>query len=513
MSKISAIPKEVPVLIIGGGPVGMTCALLLEKYGLKSLVIERTDALPQTPRAHVIRKRSMDIFDKIGVADAIYDAVPGPETRFITWVAQLAGKEVGRIDMAKNGIPGGWANLPQNLLCPILLQQTAHSELADIATETECLQVTTAPNGVTATLQSAGESKTISARWLIAADGAGSRTRDTLGIKMIGPGNLAQFYMVHIRADLTDWVKDRPGPLFWILNPEAPGTLIVHELEKSHVFMVPFRGEELGEEQLLQHIGRGLGGDIPIEILNAGRWTATSQIAEHYRQGRAFLAGDAAHRFPPSGGLGLNTGILDVHNLAWKLALADKGLAGDTLLDSYEMECRSVAQTNADASLHNMMTLAEVHKAIGPFDTLKDLESRLDNLSPPERENLQQAIDNQTSHFTSDGIYPGTWTGEPHRDLDAPANYGSFKLLMKAPPIWAGPVAALEKKYRIRIEIYPFIQANGARGFLKDKEAVLLRPDDQVAWVGATPQELDDAVAAVLAGPARGVEEGTSTAA
>ncbi len=507
------IPEEIPVLIIGGGPVGMTCALLLEKYGLKSLVIERTDALPQTPRAHVIRKRSMDIFDKIGVADAIYEAVPGPETRFITWVAQLAGKEIGRIDMARDGIPGGWANLPQNLLCPILLEQMAHNELADIATETECLDISTSPNGVTATLQNAGGTKTVSARWLIAADGAGSRTRDALGIRMVGPDNLAQFYMVHIKADLTEWVKDRPGPLFWILNPEAPGTLIVHELEKSHVFMVPSRGKELTEDKLVQHIRRGLGGDVPIEILNAGRWTAYSQIAEQYRQGRAFLAGDAAHRFPPSGGLGLNTGILDVHNLAWKLALVDKGLAGDALLDSYEIECRSVAQTNADASLHNMMTLAEVHEAIGPFDTLKDLETRLDQLSPPARENLQQAIDNQTSHFTSDGIYPGTWTGEPHRDLGVPTNYRSFKLLMRVPPKWAGPVAALEKKHSLRIEIYPFIQAHDRQGFLKDKEAVLLRPDDQVAWVGATPQELDDAVAAALAGPVSGADEGTSTAA
>ncbi len=501
MSLSTQLPDDIPVLIIGGGPVGMTCALLLEKYGISSLIVERTDALPLTPRAHVIRKRSMEIFDKIGVANKIYEAVPGPETRFITWVAQLAGKEVGRIDMAKDSIPGGWANLPQNLLCPILLDQMAHSALADIATHTNCLHISTNASGITATVQREGETQTIAARWLIAADGAGSQTRDTLGIEMTGPENLAHFYMVHIKADLTPWVADRPGPLFWILNPEGGGTLIVHELEKSHVFMVPHRGPDLDEAALRHHIERGLGSDIPFEILASGRWTANSQIAAQYRKGRAFLVGDAAHRFPPSGGLGLNTGILDVHNLAWKLALVEKGLAGDALLDSYEMECQSIAQTNADASLHNMMTLAEISQAIGPYKTLAELEQRLDTMTGAERAAVQQAIDNQTSHFTSDGILPGTWAGEPHRDLGVPASYGSFKLLVKAPPKWAGPVAVLEKKLGVRIEIYPFLQADDREGFLKDKEAVLLRPDDQVAWTGETPNQLETAIENILAGP------------
>ncbi len=501
MTRVHDIPDSVPVLIIGGGPVGMSFALLLERYGIQSLVVERTDALPQTPRAHVIRKRSMEIFDKIGAASAIFDAVPEPETRFITWVAQLAGMEIGRIDMAKEGIPNGWANLPQNLLCPILLDQMAHSELADIATETDCLDIATDADRITATLRSGDETKTVSARWLIAADGANSQTRNTLGIPLSGPEDLGQFYMVHLKADLTEWVKDRPGPLFWVLNPEAGGTLIVHELEKSHVFMVPSRGKELTQDRLIEHIRHGLGGGIPFDILSAGRWTARSQIADRYRQGRAFLVGDAAHRFPPTGGLGLNTGILDAHNLAWKLALVDKGIAQEALLDSYDMECRSVAATNAEASLHNMMTLGEVHKALGPFKTLAELERRLDTLTPQEKASVQRAIDNQTSHFTSDGILPGTWSGEPHRDLGVPANYGSFKLLMKAPPRWAAPLAMLEKKHRIRIELYPSIQATDHGGYLKDKEAVLLRPDDQVAWTGATPEDLDVALAATLAGP------------
>ena len=501
MSLNKTLPADVPVLIIGGGPVGITFALLLAEHGIKSLVVEKTDALPTTPRAHVLRKRTMDIFDRLGVAKAVFDAVPDLPMRYINWVSQLNGAEIGRLDLAQSGFSEGGANLPQNLLCPVLLDKIIESDLADITTHTECLSIDVREDGAAAQLQNGSGTQTVRTKWVIAADGANSPTRDGLGIAMEGHENLAEFYMVHLKADLTKWVAHRPGPLFWILNPDAGGTLIVHELEKSHVFMIPHRGGDLDTAELTDHIQRSFGDEIDFDILEFGRWTMRSQIAQTYRAGRAFLVGDAAHRFPPTGGLGLNTGILDAYNLAWKLALVEKGLADDALLNSYELEARSVAATNAEASLHNMMTMNEVNQAIGPFETLSELEGRIANFSDADRAGIQQAINNQTSHFTSDGIYPGTWRGEPHHDIAAPGSYGAFKLLMGMPPKWAGPVAALEQKYNVRIEIYPFLQATDPEGFLKGKNAVLLRPDDQVAWVGDDPADLDQAIAATLAGP------------
>ena len=501
MSLHQTLPADIPVLIIGGGPVGITFALLLAEHGIKSLVVEKTNALPTTPRAHVLRKRTMDIFNRLGVADTVFDAVPNMPVRYITWVSQLNGREIGRLDMAQTSFSDGGANLPQNLLCPVLLDKILESELAGIATHTECLSINVETNGATAHLRQGGTAHTVHANWVIAADGANSPTRDTLGIAMEGPEDLAQFYMVHLKADLTKWVAHRPGPLFWILNPDAGGTLIVHELEKSHVFMIPHRGGDLDTADLTTHIRGGFGDGVDFEILDYGRWTMRSQIAQTYRAGRAFLVGDAAHRFPPTGGLGLNTGIMDAYNLAWKLALVEKGLADEALLNSYEMECRSVAATNAEASLHNMMTMSEVTQAIGPFKTLADLDARVAHFSDADRARIQQAIDNQASHFTSDGITPGTWTGEPYHDIAAPGSYGAFKLLMGAPPKGASPVAALEKTHNIRIEMYPFLHAKDPDGFLNGKGAVLLRPDDQVAWVGDDPADLDQAIAATLAGP------------
>ncbi len=501
MSLISSLPQEIPVLIVGGGPVGITCALLLEQQGIESLVVERTDALPTTPRAHVIRRRSMEIFEKIGVANEIEAAVPGPETKHITWVAQLAGKEIGRLNLIEDNADFSWTNLPQNLLCPILLERAQKSELAHMATHTHCMDIKPAPNGVSARIERAGEQIDIQARWLIAADGAGSATRDKLGIQMEGHENLAEFYMVHFKADLTEWIKNRPSPLFWILNPEGSGTLIVHEMDKSHVFMVPAKAVDVSESELVAYIKRGLGLDVPIELLSMGKWTAHSQIAETYRKGRSFLVGDAAHRFPPTGGLGLNTGVLDVHNLAWKLALVDKGLADEALLDSYDTECRPVASTNAETSMHNMTKLRDVYQALGTFKTPKDLEVRLETMTKAERKSLQKAIENQTDHFVSDGILPGAWTGEPHPSLGLPRAYRGFKLIIGSPPKWAKPVRQLETKYDVRIETTIRLQVNDPDGLIRDGEALLLRPDDQIAGKGSRPEDIEAALVRALAGP------------
>jgi len=501
MSALESLPSHIPVLIVGGGPVGITCALLLAEQGVESLVIEKGDALPSTPRAHVIRRRSMEIFEKIGVADAVEKAVPGPETRHITWVAQLAGKEIGRLNLLDENLDFSWTNLPQNLLCPVLLDKIRSSQSAHITTHAECVAGTEQHDSITAQVQFDGSTHEINAKWLIAADGAGSPTREKIGIQMAGTPNLAEFYMVHFKADLTLWIQDRPSPIFWVLNPEAGGTLIVHELEKSHVFMVPAQRTDGSEESLKTHIAAALGTEIPLEILSSGIWTASSEIAETYRKGRVFLVGDAAHRFPPSGGLGLNTGILDAHNLAWKLALVEKGIAEDALLDSYTMECQPVAVTNAEASVHNMATLAEVHEVLGRHKTLASLEQRLETLSPDERAALQTAIDNQTSHFVSDGILPGTWQGAAHPPLGLPRSYGAFKLIVQSPPKWAAPVRALEQKFGVRIETFIQLQVKDPEHVLTRDQVVLLRPDDQIAGIGKTPADIEAVLAATLAGP------------
>jgi 2,4-dichlorophenol 6-monooxygenase len=136
--------------------------------------------------------------------------------------------------------------------------------------------------------------------------------------------------MIHIEADLRTFVLRRPGPIYWILDPESAGTLIVHNPGRSHVFMTPMRGTPNEESSLSGRLEAALRVPTAARTLSVASWSPHVQVAERYRQGRVFRAGDAAHRFPPPGGLGLNTGILEVHDLVARLARVEAGRDGES---------------------------------------------------------------------------------------------------------------------------------------------------------------------------------------
>ncbi len=399
------------VLIIGGGPVGLTASLLLSHQGIPNRVVERRDETLRAPAAHVLRRRPMEVFARVGVADDIVRAAPHLPIDVITWCATFGGPDVGHLDVAA-GSPSPldqiWTNCPQNLLEPVLLDHARRRPEASIMRGVECVDLEQDANGVRATVrhQADGREEVVEAAWAIAADGAGSPTRRRLGIPMIGDGPQGRFFMTHFRADLRPWLEGRSGPLFWIMNPESPGTLIVHEPERSHVFMTLQRGEPDEKDGLPDRLRAALGIDVPFEILSMDEWSPHVQIAERYREGRVLLAGDAAHRFPPSGGLGLNTGIVDVDHLCHRLARVESGKADASELDRYEEACRPAAQANADASFGNLLRLVEIPKVLGPCENLAALESRLESLSADERAALDRAIELQRSHFVSDGEVP-----------------------------------------------------------------------------------------------------------
>jgi hypothetical protein len=196
--------------------------------------------------------------------------------------------------------------------------------------------------------------------------------------------------------------------LYWTTSPDATGTFVAHDIDHTWVYMHPFdpTHESLGnydEGRCREIVCRGLGSTAhPFTIRTVRAWTMTAQVAERYRDGRIFLVGDAAHRFPPTGGLGLNTGVQDAHNLVWKLAAVDAGRAAEALLDTYEQERRPVAQRNADVSLQNAMRLMEVYQALAGVDRAARTAGTV-----PIDDTLRTAIANQAEHFDMLGLQLG----------------------------------------------------------------------------------------------------------
>jgi 2-polyprenyl-6-methoxyphenol hydroxylase-like FAD-dependent oxidoreductase len=353
---------EVPVLIVGGSLVGMSTAMLLGHHGIKPLVVEHHRGTAIHPRAAMITQRTMEILRTVGIEQIV---MKKSDEQFvqdgaIMALESLAGKEISYfIANLNEGVrdvsPTLRLFITQSLLEP-LLKAKAEELGADLRFSTEMISFEEDRDGVTAKIRhrDTGKQDTIRARYMVAADGAHSRIRNLLGIKMLGHGVFSKSITIYFRGDVAPLMRDRSLSVMYVVNsklsgffriekPFASGFLAVHWLgdEKNPVTDV---SKDLTPERALDYLRSGLGDEnVPVTIDSVMNWDATADAAEKFQRGRIFLAGDAAHVMPPSGGFGGNTGVQDAHNIAWKLAMVLKGQAGADLLGTYEPERRPAA--------------------------------------------------------------------------------------------------------------------------------------------------------------------------
>ena len=414
------IKTSTDILIVGAGPVGLTGALIAHELGLSVRIIERRPTAQSAPAAHVINARTFEIWRQIGLdVEKIRSTAQSPEQAgFVHWVTRLGEKVLGTLQYEQQGddnlsvTPTPLRNLSQHLLEPLLVSELKNRGIdVEYGSTWEALEE--GPNGVISTAATDSQIEKISSKWLIACDGASSSVRNACGISMVGPDNLQKFFTVHFKADLKSLTASNPGILYWICDPRAGGTLISHGGDNEWVYMYPIaEGDEaqISPSECDQLIRNAIAPtSATITVLRQSSWTMTSQFADSYRLSRVLLAGDAAHRFPPSGGMGLNTGIGDIHNLMWKIDRIEAGEADVALLDTYEKERRPIAERNAQASMDNAFKMFEVFMALG-VDA--DTEVAFANLNRVLEDTegmkvLDQAIQNQATHFDMLGLQIG----------------------------------------------------------------------------------------------------------
>jgi 2-polyprenyl-6-methoxyphenol hydroxylase-like FAD-dependent oxidoreductase len=372
---------EVPVLIVGGGPVGLTASILLSQHGIRSLLVERHPGTAIVPKARGINARTMEMYRQIGIEQAIRDAGLAPDrTGLIVWTESLAGREIerrvpGRMNPANRG-----ASPVQNCLCaqddlePVLRRFAEAQAPAELRFDTEMTAVEEDGDGVTATLtdrQGGGEAR-VRVQYLIGADGAQSRVRQIVAREMIGREAVYDSVNIVFQADLRPWTQDRPAALYFVEQPDLRATFLTINAHDRWGFLIHslkqygYTAADFTQARCIELIRRGVGkADLPVAIRGLSVWEASAVVADRYRDGRLFLAGDAAHEMPPTGGFGLNTGVQDVQNLVWKLAGVLNGEASEALLDTYEAERLPVATITTKASLENSLSMGRTARQDG----------------------------------------------------------------------------------------------------------------------------------------------------
>jgi putative polyketide hydroxylase len=364
---------DIPVLISGGGPVGLSASLLLSRHGVRSLLVERHPSTALTPKARGINARTMEIFRQCGIDAAVREAgLAEGRLGLIVWTETLAGKEIER-RVPGRATPKNMAVTPvKNCLCaqddlePVIRRFAEAAGPGTLRFNTELTSFSQRPGAVTGLLtdRATGEETPFTARYLIAAEGAQSRVRRALAVKMIGEENVYDSVNILFHADLTQWVAHRPAALYFVEQEDLRATFLTINGRDRWGFLIHgpkqygWQPQDFTPEFCSELIRKAVGvEDLDVSVLGVNPWQASAIVSDRYRVGDVFLAGDAAHEMPPTGGFGLNTGVQDVHNLAWKIAAVLFGKADDKLLDSYHAERQPFGQIITQNSLANALSM------------------------------------------------------------------------------------------------------------------------------------------------------------
>ncbi len=576
------------VLIIGTGPAGSASGALLSSYGIENMVINRYRWLANTPRAHITNQRTMEVLRDLGQdveAEAYLFATEQDLMGENVFCESLAGEEIGRMNswgthpLSKAehlmSSPTFMNDLPQTFMEPLLFK-TACSRGTQARMSTEYLSHVQDADGVTTTCldRLTGAEFTIRSKYLIGADGGNSRVAEQENLPIAGKMGVGGSMNILFRADLSKYVAHRPSVLYWVMQPGADvggiGMGLVRMIRPWNEWLIVW-GYDINEpapvvdQQMATDVARQLVGDpaLEIELLNANTWTVNDAYAEQMSSGRVHIMGDAAHRHPPSNGLGSNTSIQDAFNLCWKLAAVLKGEAGPGLLDSFNTERQPIAKQIVTRANQSIQEFGPIFEALGmtggnDFETIKaNMDARCGTgpEAAAQRAALNAAVAFKKYEFDAHGVemnqryrsdavvtdgqsepdfaldaelhyQPTTWPGAriphswlfdakggKHSTLDL-TGHGKFTLLTGlGGEAWVDAAATVGAEMGIDIACHvigprqSYVDHTGdwARSReVSDTGCIIVRPDHHVCWRSATlvetpTDELRRVLTAILA--------------
>lgn len=415
--------NEIPVLIAGAGPVGLTLALDLAARGVRSLLVEPLTAVHPHPRAISIGVRTMEHFRRLGLDQKAIDAgVPRAQALDVIYVTRMLGREIFRfplpsIDALAQNADALAAQTPEIPASPYYKTWTAQAPLERMLRgEIACASEVTTRYGwrlddfeesdhrVTSWIveTATGRRERVDAQYLIGSDGANSTVRARLGIGMAGRGTLGDAVGLYFRApELAARLGPQRGVMYWILARGCGGVIYTIDGGDEWVFNRYFSSDEtVATDEPHELIRRAIGADIAIELLSVQHWLPRQLVADRYGSRRSFLAGDACHLFVPTGGFGMNTGIGDAADLAWKIAARLAGWGGAKLLASYEAERRPVGLFNTREAADNYDKSGAIFAVP---DALEDEGQRGD----AARAMIAASLPPKIKHFAPIGVHLG----------------------------------------------------------------------------------------------------------